>query len=313
MSKLLEADDINNGDYIAVYSCRETVDIQNPAMLQTLLPVRLGVPLCVLNVSLPFIACAMPGPNNEIGGPVIIDIRDVLLCQVDKSFVESITSFPCQVNGSCSEEGRVLESKELNTSDQPIRQRPGSGVTKYGLSLTAAQEHEVEAAVKMHLNILDSFFEDPGYQERQEGFSDGEEKEVLRDMELTKEAIVALALSSEVENRWRTMVTLDQLDEIFKAVRSHYEVIKDMDINSCLDKEVAKSAYLEISNVLLEAYKSAGLHQQKKFEIAILEHEIVSLKTLRQEDEYQSAVDSPTQHSVNRNKTIDDDSEGSEK
>jgi hypothetical protein len=277
MSKLLEADDINNGDYIAVYSCRESVDIQNPAMLQTLLPVRLGVPLCVLNVSLPFIACAMPGPNNEIGGPVIIDIRDVLLCRVDNSFIEAITSFPCQVIDSRSEEGRVLESKELNTSGQPIRQRPGSGITKYGLSLTADQEHEVEAALKMRLVILDSFFDDPGYQERQEGFGDGEEKEVLRDLDLTKEAIVALALSSEIENRLRTMVTLDQLDETFKAIQSHYEVIKDMDPNSCWDKEVAKSVYLEISNVLLEAYMSAGLHQQKKFEIAILEHEISSL------------------------------------
>ena len=30
----------------------------------------------------------------------------------------------------------------------------------------------------MRLVILDSFFDDPGYQERQEGFSDGEEKAV---------------------------------------------------------------------------------------------------------------------------------------
>ena len=110
------------------------------------------------------------------------------------------------------------------------------------------------------------------------------------------------------------MVTLDQLDEIFKAIQSHYEVIKDMDPHSCWDKEVAKSVYLEISNVLLEAYMSAGLHQQKKFEIAILEHEISGLKALCQGDEYQSAADSSTDNpAVNRNNTVDNDSEGSAK
>jgi hypothetical protein len=52
-----------------------------------------GVPLRVLGVSLPFVACAILKPGGGECGPTILDVRRVRLARLDPSYVEAISSF----------------------------------------------------------------------------------------------------------------------------------------------------------------------------------------------------------------------------
>ena len=98
MGVILAADDICKGDYVAVHSpdpklarrLRHFVDTQMP---QHLFPVPLGVPMRVVAISLPFVACSIIQPGGSESSPLIIDMRVARLCRVDIDFVEAIQAY----------------------------------------------------------------------------------------------------------------------------------------------------------------------------------------------------------------------------
>lgn len=99
MGMLLAADDISAGDYVAVHSPEPRV-IRNlrgmhgeVPICQHVMPVTPGVPMRVLEVSLPFVACSLVEPGGCESGPAIIDLRLVRLCRINNDFVEAIRSF----------------------------------------------------------------------------------------------------------------------------------------------------------------------------------------------------------------------------
>lgn len=52
-----------------------------------------GVPMQVLEVNLPFVACSVPQPGGVAKGPVILDVRNLNLQRVDPKFVRAIRRF----------------------------------------------------------------------------------------------------------------------------------------------------------------------------------------------------------------------------
>ena len=99
MGMLLAADDISAGDFVTIHSPEPKV-LRNllhaghePPSGPHLMPVIPGVPLRVLEVSLPFVACSVIEPGRSESGPSIIDLRIVRLCRINRDFVDAIQSF----------------------------------------------------------------------------------------------------------------------------------------------------------------------------------------------------------------------------
>ena len=113
MGLILAADDFTAGDYVAVHSVqpiasrafRAKQDIL--AHCQFMSPVPPGIPLRVLEVSLPFVACGLLEPGGCESGPVIIDIRVVRLCRIRSVFVDAIKAFPAVAVEECDYRGEV--------------------------------------------------------------------------------------------------------------------------------------------------------------------------------------------------------------
>ena len=101
MSSVLAPDDLNIGDYVAVYSSRHVAIVQDkegaqlaidPSSLSGL-AVGAGVPLRVIGISFPFVACAVIEPGGTKGGPVILDVRRVRLIRLSPEFVQCLADF----------------------------------------------------------------------------------------------------------------------------------------------------------------------------------------------------------------------------
>ena len=54
---------------------------------------QFGIPLRIIGLSLPFVACAIIEPGGREAGPTILDIRKVKICRLDESYVQALTSF----------------------------------------------------------------------------------------------------------------------------------------------------------------------------------------------------------------------------
>ena len=54
---------------------------------------QVGVPLRVVGISLPFVACGVLKPGGGLDGPVIIDLRYVQLSRLTREFVVAIEQF----------------------------------------------------------------------------------------------------------------------------------------------------------------------------------------------------------------------------
>ena len=57
---------------------------------------QFGIPLRIIGLSLPFVACAIIEPGGREAGPTILDIRKVQLCKLDESYVNALKSFPTE-------------------------------------------------------------------------------------------------------------------------------------------------------------------------------------------------------------------------
>ena len=101
MGTILAADDLSPEMFVAVHSLRrptlvarcrgpQIVDIHEapPAT-----PVPPGLPLQVLGLSLPFVACSVLEPGGYFGGPVIVDLRAVRLTRLSPDFVAAVQAF----------------------------------------------------------------------------------------------------------------------------------------------------------------------------------------------------------------------------
>ncbi len=62
-------------------------------VVQKKTPVPVGIPLRVLERSLPFVVCAVIEPGGSEAGPIILDLREVQLCRLRSGFVKAIVSF----------------------------------------------------------------------------------------------------------------------------------------------------------------------------------------------------------------------------
>lgn len=101
MSVILEADDLNVDDYIAVHATKYHRILPSResawAIRQLILvrpPVPLGIPLRILGISLPFVVCSLLEPGDNESGPVILDLRTVQVCRLDEDFIDAIKRFP---------------------------------------------------------------------------------------------------------------------------------------------------------------------------------------------------------------------------
>lgn len=101
MSAVLAPDDLSQGTLVAVHSQRRQVGfirrhgddgIEFREAAPTA-PVPTGVPLEILGISLPFVACAVIEPGGTRAGPVILDIRTVRLARLSGSFVAAVVGF----------------------------------------------------------------------------------------------------------------------------------------------------------------------------------------------------------------------------
>lgn len=101
MSSVLAADDLNIGDYVAVHSTRHMAIVQDEEGTQlaidpcslAALAVGIGVPLRVIGMSLPFVACGVLVPGGSEPGPVILDVRRVHLIRLSSEFVQCLADF----------------------------------------------------------------------------------------------------------------------------------------------------------------------------------------------------------------------------
>lgn len=115
MGMILAADDIDPDTLVTVYDVRgeragwdvEDVIVRSrqsrPCALQP------GVPMRVLDVSLPFVACAVIRPGGDEVGPVILDLRTVCLARLQPAFVDAIRRF--SVPGRDADESTAGQTK----------------------------------------------------------------------------------------------------------------------------------------------------------------------------------------------------------
>ena len=54
---------------------------------------QFGIPLRIIGLSLPFVACAIIEPGGREAGPTILDIRKVQLCKLDENYVNALVNF----------------------------------------------------------------------------------------------------------------------------------------------------------------------------------------------------------------------------
>lgn len=103
MRLIITADDLSAGMFVAVHSSRAARQIRVRRLVgddaafevddPTPLPASVGVPLQVIGISLPFVACGVLKPGGGLGGPVIIDLRAVELSRLTPEFVVAIEHF----------------------------------------------------------------------------------------------------------------------------------------------------------------------------------------------------------------------------
>ena len=99
MTVLLAADDIQKGQFVSVYSHTTQANQSYihqpdcPASLPTTPTLPAGLPLRVLEHSLPFVACTVVQPGGIEDGPVILDLREVNLCRLTENFIKAIITF----------------------------------------------------------------------------------------------------------------------------------------------------------------------------------------------------------------------------
>ena len=108
MALILAPDDIAAGAKVAIHSMQPLgcPGAKSKLLLisQSIMPVPPGVPLRVLEVSLPFVACTLLEPDGSESGPIILDVRVIRLCRVSERFVGAITAFGserCSHNCDC--------------------------------------------------------------------------------------------------------------------------------------------------------------------------------------------------------------------
>ncbi len=94
MGSVLSVDDIERGQIVSFHSFHHTrPDAENSKSVSfqcSLGRISAGTPMRVKAISLPFLACELLAPNGEKAGPVIIDVRCLRLCQLDKEYADYI-------------------------------------------------------------------------------------------------------------------------------------------------------------------------------------------------------------------------------
>ena len=117
MRLLLAPEDIRTNAFVSVYSPirQATPELAEHPKLAALVarktPVPAGVPLRVLECSLPFVVCAVIEPGGSEAGPIILDLREVQLCRIGDAFVNAIVSFEasdCEDEDDCPDDGMLF-------------------------------------------------------------------------------------------------------------------------------------------------------------------------------------------------------------
>ena len=103
MSTILNADDLATGMFVAVHSPSpqnrlrfRPSDVEESAIElieRPPSPVPPGVPMRILGISLPFLACAVLKPGGGLDGPVIVDVRAVRLSRLSSGYIAAISNF----------------------------------------------------------------------------------------------------------------------------------------------------------------------------------------------------------------------------
>ena len=117
MRLLLAPEDIRTNAFVSVYSpIRHSIPelAEHPklaALVARKTPVPAGVPLRVLECSLPFVVCAVIAPGGGEAGPIILDLREIQLCRLGPAFVNAIVSFEATEGGDeddCPDDGMLF-------------------------------------------------------------------------------------------------------------------------------------------------------------------------------------------------------------
>ncbi len=99
---ILAPDDLRTGMYVAIHAGmplrHATLEQAATAIVEAKLADARGpspgMPLLVMSISLPFVACGWLQPGGQIAGPVLLDIRRYSLQRVSRHFVNTIRNFP---------------------------------------------------------------------------------------------------------------------------------------------------------------------------------------------------------------------------
>jgi hypothetical protein len=101
-SCLLSPDDLAPRMYITIHSGRvkrrsifDMIENDNDDLeaIRSAPTPPAGVPMQILELNLPYVACSVPVPGGTAKHPVILDIRNVCLQRVDPKFVRAIRKF----------------------------------------------------------------------------------------------------------------------------------------------------------------------------------------------------------------------------
>lgn len=103
MSTILTADDLEPGLHVAVHGRRQPLRMQMPRDGDDdevvihhsggMATPPAGVPLRIIELALPFAACAVIEPGNGEAGPIIVDTREVHLMRLPTQYVDAIVGF----------------------------------------------------------------------------------------------------------------------------------------------------------------------------------------------------------------------------
>ena len=103
MSTILTADDLEPGLHVAVHGRRQPLRMQMPRDGKDdevvihhsggMAAPPAGVPLRIIELALPFAACAVIEPGDGEGGPIILDTREVSLMRLPSQYVNAIVGF----------------------------------------------------------------------------------------------------------------------------------------------------------------------------------------------------------------------------
>lgn len=169
MAMILAPDDVRTNMWVSVHSAvPRKAATQMPGMPMPIVvevaqsPAPPGVPLRVIGLSLPFVACRSVATHDEEEQMAILDLRTVRLCRISEAYVKAIAAFtPAPARKHKVDEealDALLKQARFTEEERRARGLPPSDGSQPGHAAEAAEPAEpaAEAAASPAPNADDA-------------------------------------------------------------------------------------------------------------------------------------------------------------